>query len=118
MHIGPVMRKEFPQPWSLHVNILHPLTGYQRRPDGKVLEVDSVPSPQDFYNKFVKELKPAVFRKMVENVPAMKNWESDQYLKRMWVIQDTALECYRYEKTNTLVPMELTGYQSPDLSRI
>ena len=56
-------------------------SGYQRRPDGRVLDLSSMPTPEEFYNKFMLERKPVIFRKMVEDVPAAKLWD-DNYLKK------------------------------------
>jgi len=66
---------------SVPAGHLRPI-GYQRRPEGPVRELRSVPTPQEFYEVFIKEDKPVTFRKMVSNVPAMTTWQNDAHLKK------------------------------------
>lgn len=65
---------------SIPVGHLRPL-GWQRIPDGRVVEESSMPAPQDFHDKFVSKRKPVVFRKIIEDIPAMKNWNKKNYLR-------------------------------------
>ena len=55
--------------------------GYQRPPDSAVTESKKMPLPKDFYQMYIKHLKPVVFRQSLENVPAITTWADDNYLK-------------------------------------
>lgn len=62
---------------------LRPL-GYQRRPDSKIKELNEVPFPEEFHKQHVSKGSPLVIRGAVNDVPAMINWEKDEYLKKKY----------------------------------
>jgi hypothetical protein len=58
---------------------LQPL-GSQIPPVGNVLTLLEVPSPQEFFDKFVKPGKPVLFKGAATETPAYKLW-TDEYLR-------------------------------------
>ena len=58
---------------------LQPL-GSQIAPVGDVLTLAEVPSPQEFFDEFVKPGKPVLFKGAAIPTPAYKSW-SDDYLR-------------------------------------
>ncbi|KAL8607664.1 hypothetical protein ACOMHN_039338 [Nucella lapillus] len=69
----------FKQDPSFPEGHLRPL-GWQRRPDGKVKEVEEMPNTREFYNEYVQPSKPIVFRAGIKDAPALTKWENDTYL--------------------------------------
>lgn len=65
---------------AIPVGHLRPL-GWQRMPSGEVAQLFSMIGPQEFQKKFVSLKKPVVFRKVIQDIPAMKNWNKKNYLK-------------------------------------
>ncbi|XP_076438087.1 uncharacterized protein LOC143277193 isoform X2 [Babylonia areolata] len=70
----------FKQDSSLPEGHLRPL-GWQRRPDGKVKEVEEMPYTREFYNDYVRHSRPVVFRQGIKDAPALSKWDSDDYLQ-------------------------------------
>ncbi|BFZ20273.1 hypothetical protein BsWGS_23312 [Bradybaena similaris] len=74
----------FPMPVYIHPHAslpaghLMPL-GQQRRPDSPIHEVTEMPGIREFFEKYVKPSKPAVFRQSVTQAPAYEKW-TDKYL--------------------------------------
>ena len=58
---------------------LQPL-GSQVPPVGDVLTLAEIPSPQEFFDKFVKPGKPVVFKGAATKTPAYELW-TDDYLR-------------------------------------
>ena len=56
--------------------------GWQRRPSKEVTQVKGIISPEEFYNRYIKELLPVVLRGAVKDVPAMTRWSKDVDLKK------------------------------------
>jgi len=54
--------------------------GWQREPSGKIKEQVIMTDSLQFYEKFVKNGKPIVFRRAVKDASAMKNWINNKYL--------------------------------------
>ena len=40
-----------------------------------------MPHPEEFYEKYVSKNIPVVLKKVMNDVPALKKWEKDSYLK-------------------------------------
>lgn len=59
---------------------LRPL-GWQRRPDGKIREVEEMPNTREFYQDYVRLARPVVFRNGVTAAPALTLWDNDEYLQ-------------------------------------
>ena len=58
---------------------LKPL-GFQVAPVGDVLTIDTVPSPQEFFEQYVHPGKPVLFKGAAIKTPAYKLW-TDDYLR-------------------------------------
>ena len=58
---------------------LKPL-GSQVEPIGDVLTIDTVPSPQEFFEQYVHPGKPVLFKGAAAETPAYKLW-TDEYLR-------------------------------------
>jgi lysine-specific demethylase 8 len=58
---------------------LKPL-GSQVPPVGDVLTISEVPSPQEFFDEYVKPGKPVLFKGAATTTPAFKLW-TDDYLR-------------------------------------
>ena len=63
-------------------NIYIPISGWQRKPDGKVKELLEQPTPKVFHEEYASKKKPVVIRGLMKDVPAIKLWEDDSYLKQ------------------------------------
>ncbi|GAB1606670.1 bifunctional peptidase and arginyl-hydroxylase JMJD5-like [Argonauta hians] len=61
---------------------LRPL-GFQRHPDGKVRELQGMPSPETFY-KYLQDNQPVTMVTAMKGVPVAKTWEQDDYLKEKY----------------------------------
>ena len=59
--------------------------GWQRSSRGQVAEEKEMLKPNEFHEKYVLPGIPVVFRKVLENVPAMKSWSKDEYLRNKQV---------------------------------
>lgn len=75
MFPGPV----YSQAPSLPVGHMRPL-GWQRKSDGPIPETGETPATQEFYEHYVSQLKPGVFRNAVVSAPAFHAWQEDTYL--------------------------------------
>lgn len=58
---------------------LKPL-GSQIAPIGDVLAIDEVPSPEEFFYKYVQPGKPVLFKGAALNSPAYEKW-TDEYMR-------------------------------------
>ena len=54
--------------------------GLQRKSEGHVEILHELPTPLEFYDKYVREGKPVVFKGAAKEMPAYKNW-NDEYLR-------------------------------------
>lgn len=54
--------------------------GLQRKPEGHVEILNELPSPLEFFDKYVSPGKPVVFKGAAKEMPAFKNW-NDEYLR-------------------------------------
>ncbi|KAK7091446.1 uncharacterized protein [Littorina saxatilis] len=84
----------FRQDPSIPEGHLRPL-GWQRRPDGKVKEVEEMPNTREFYEDYVRVSKPIVFRNGITEGPALTLWEIDDYLQ------------FKYGKVNMSVTVKV-----------
>ncbi|GFR62580.1 JmjC domain-containing protein 5 [Elysia marginata] len=72
---GPV----YSQAPSLPVGHMRPL-GWQRKADGPIPESGQPLATQEFYERYVSQHKPGVFRNAVVSAPAFDTWQQDTYL--------------------------------------
>lgn len=57
------------------------VSGWQRKPEGKVREEkDGVTAPT-FHMRYVKNSKPVVMRGALKGTDVLEKWEEDEYLK-------------------------------------
>lgn len=70
----------------LKKNLLCLLKGYQKRPESRIKEITEMPFPAEFFKEYVLKSLPIVIRGGVGDVPAMTNWEKDDYLKKKYVL--------------------------------
>ena len=54
--------------------------GMQRKSEGHIEILNELPSPVEFFEKYVKPGKPVVFKDAAKQMPAYKNW-NDEYLR-------------------------------------
>lgn len=57
------------------------LSGWQRKPDGKVREEKDPITPATLYMRYVKNVRPVVMREALKGAEVLGNWEEDSYLK-------------------------------------
>ncbi|EDO30444.1 predicted protein, partial [Nematostella vectensis] len=93
--------------------------GYQKPPNGPVIEYDYVLRPQEFWEKHVHENLPLVFRHGVAESPAIANWK-DEYLKEKYGDLDVLIEGKRENRTHGKTQRMLLGdfidrYRKDDL---
>ena len=43
-----------------------------------------MPAPEDFYTSYVANSRPVVLRNVMSDIPALKKWEKDSYLKEKY----------------------------------
>ena len=58
------------------------VSGWQKKPSGKVREEKEAITPQTFYTRYIKTSRPAVFRGIIKHTPVVEKWEQDDYLKK------------------------------------
>ncbi len=54
--------------------------GNQREKEGHIDVLQELPSPLEFFQKYLKPGRPAVFKGAAKHMPAFKNWD-DEYLR-------------------------------------
>ena len=54
--------------------------GLQRKSEGHIDILNALPSPVEFFEKYVKPGRPAVFKGAAKPMPAFQNW-NDDYLR-------------------------------------
>jgi hypothetical protein len=57
------------------------ITGWQKKPDGKVREEKDPITPPTFHLRYVKNERPVVLRGVLKGAPVTELWEEDNYLK-------------------------------------
>lgn len=57
------------------------VTGWQRKPEGKVREEKDPIGAKTFYVRYAKNIRPVVLRGILTTAPVVENWEQDSYLK-------------------------------------
>ncbi len=76
---------------------LQPL-GSHRPPDVIIDELNEVPSPRDFWEKYVKHEKAVIFRGAAKESPAFKLW-TDEYLREQYGNLEVRFHYIRYIQT-------------------
>ncbi|XP_072036429.1 uncharacterized protein [Amphiura filiformis] len=87
---------------ALPTGHLKPL-GSHRPPDVEIDELNEVPSPREFYEKYVKHGRAVIFRGAAKESPGFKLW-TDEYLREKYGDLEVRLEGKR-EKGSHLIPM-------------
>ena len=83
--------------------------GWQRPPDGPVIEYDQVLPAEEYWKKHIKNRIPCVFRQAVSKSPAIKLW-TDEYLKEKYGGLDVLVELKRENRTFSTGRMRLRDF--------
>ena len=51
-------------------------------------------SPKSFYEEYVWDHRPVVFREAVKELPALSKWSKDDYLKKQYVEYTSDSSCF------------------------
>lgn len=82
-------------PDSINIPLGHGMKlGSHRNSDGHVEQLNDVPSPEDFWESFVRTRTPVVFRGAAKYFPAFNLW-TDHYLKQHFGKLEVKLEAKR-----------------------
>lgn len=82
--------------------------GLQRRPNGPVMEYNTVLKPQQFWETHVSQNRPLVFRQALVDSPALKKW-TDEYLKEKYGDLDVLTELKTENRTHGMTSRMLLG---------
>ncbi|KAK3749278.1 hypothetical protein QZH41_016044 [Actinostola sp. cb2023] len=92
--------------------------GYQRPPDGPVLEYNTVLHPVEFWNQHVSQNKPAVFRQAIAKSSAILKW-NDDYLKEHYGDLDVLIELKKENRSfaarRTTLQTFINNYNDRDI---
>jgi len=83
--------------------------GYQRLPEGPVVEYNEPLPAQEFWQKHVKPHTPLVYRQAINKSPALKSW-TDEYLSEKYGKLDVLVELKKENRTSTSGRMQLKDF--------
>jgi len=82
--------------------------GYQRPPNGPIIEYDKPLRPEKFWEKHVSKNLPLVFRGGISESPAISKW-TDKYIKEKYGDLDVLIEKKRENRTHGMTSRLLLG---------
>nr|XP_039252611.1 uncharacterized protein LOC120329885 [Styela clava] len=84
---------------------LQPLGSHM--PPIKIDVIDTPPTPQEFFEKYIKVNKPVVIKGAAKVFSNFKTWQDDEYLKKKYGKWLAPVEVGKYEKKIVLIPFKV-----------